>query len=284
MNSASASLADIRFLFTLLVGYAGVFHIGEVLSIRVRDVSTFGDFMRVYLIKRKNDQYKDGHVLVIARSWKPTCPVGVTERILSLLPDSSGSSYPIIRRIVNSRHSKERFHDSLGISYSTAYASFKSYISPFVSDASLYGTHSIRIGGANDAGFRSLDSSMKDRHVGWTNPRSKFRYLEAVPEELIEITRSMNIYFVIRGPVGGPGSRSLLWFLTRFPAPILVRFFLASSVRCGGYLLGLPCILLEFTHFLFFLVYVFASLHYFLLHELGYPTPGKCYICLCLSL
>ena len=143
LNSASASLADIRFLFILLVGYAGVFHIGEVLSIRVRDVSTFEDFMRVYLIKRKNDQYKDGHVSVIARSRKPTCPVGITERILSLLPDSSGSSYSIVRRIVNHRHAKELFHESLGRSYSIAYACFKSYISPFVSDASLYGTHSI---------------------------------------------------------------------------------------------------------------------------------------------
>ena len=77
------------------------------MSIRVQDVSIFEDFMKVYLIKHKNDQYKDGHISVIARSWKPTCPVGITERILSLLPDSSSSSYPIVRRIVNSRHSKE---------------------------------------------------------------------------------------------------------------------------------------------------------------------------------
>ena len=159
----------------------------------MRDVSIFDDFMKVYLIMRKNDQYRDWHVSVVARSRKSTCPVGITERLLSLLPDSSSSSNPIVRRIVNSRHSKEHFHESLGISYSTAYASFKSYISPFVSDASLYGTHSIRIGGANDLGFRSLDSSMKDTHVGWKNPRSKFRYLEAVPEQLIEITQSMNI-------------------------------------------------------------------------------------------
>ena len=154
----------------------------------MRDVSILEDFMKVYLIKRKNDQYKDGHVSVMARSRKPNCPVGITERILSLLPDSSGSSYPIVRRIVNSRHSKKRFHESLGISYSTAYASFKSYISPFVSDGSLYGTHSIGISGANDPEFRSLDSSMKDRHVGWKNPKSKFSL-----EELIAITRSMNI-------------------------------------------------------------------------------------------
>ena len=47
LNSPSASLADIRFLFILLVGYAGVFRISEVLSIRVRDVSIFDHFMKV---------------------------------------------------------------------------------------------------------------------------------------------------------------------------------------------------------------------------------------------
>lgn len=84
--------------------------------------------------------------------------MGVTERLLSLLPDPKNSSNPIVRKIVNSRHSKERFHESLGISYS--------YISPFVSDAGLYGTLSIRIGGANDRGFRSLDAMLKDRPLG----------------------------------------------------------------------------------------------------------------------
>ena len=39
----------------------------------------------------KNDQYRDGHVSVFDYwSRKPTCPVGITERISSLLPDSGG--------------------------------------------------------------------------------------------------------------------------------------------------------------------------------------------------
>ena len=89
------------------MGYAGVFCISEVLSIIVRDASIF-DFLKIYLIMCKNDQYRDGHVSVIAHcSQKPSCPVGITERILSLLPDSSDS------RIVNYRHSQEQFHESL---------------------------------------------------------------------------------------------------------------------------------------------------------------------------
>ena len=62
----------------------------------------------------KNDQFRDGHVSVTDNwSRKPACPLGITERISSLLPDTSGSSYPIACKIVNSRHSKERFHKSL---------------------------------------------------------------------------------------------------------------------------------------------------------------------------
>ena len=61
-----------------------------------------------------NDQYRDGHVSVTDNwSRKHACLVGITERISSSLPDISGSSYPIACRIVNCKHSKERFHKSL---------------------------------------------------------------------------------------------------------------------------------------------------------------------------
>lgn len=44
------------------------------------------------------------------------------------------------------------------------------------------------ISGANDPGFRCLDSSMKDRHVGLKIPKSKFSL-----EELIAIAQCMDI-------------------------------------------------------------------------------------------
>ena len=65
-----------------------------------------------------------------------------------------------------------------------------------MSDAALYDTHSIRSGGANDPGFRSLDSSLEDRHVGWKNDKSKYRYLAAGHDALIKITQAMNIQVI----------------------------------------------------------------------------------------
>ena len=32
-----------------------------------------------------------------------------------------------------------------------------------------------------------------DRHVGWKKTKSKVRYLEAIPEQLIGVTRSVSI-------------------------------------------------------------------------------------------
>lgn len=79
LNTTSASLADIRFLFILLVGYAGVFRITEISNLRVKDITILDDFMKISLIKRKNDQYRERHVTVLARCRKPTYPVGITE-------------------------------------------------------------------------------------------------------------------------------------------------------------------------------------------------------------
>ena len=97
--ASSASLSDLRFLFILLVGFAGFFRIDEIRNIALRDVSIHSDHMSVYVPQRKNDQYREGHTAFLARTGKVTCPVAVTERLIKLLPQSS-SAFPLVCRIV----------------------------------------------------------------------------------------------------------------------------------------------------------------------------------------
>ena len=97
LNTTSASLADIRFLFILLVGYAGVFRITKILSLRVKDIIILDDFMKINLIKCKNDQYRNGHISVLGMSRKPTCPVGIIEDFFSLFPEPTT---PVIKLFV----------------------------------------------------------------------------------------------------------------------------------------------------------------------------------------
>ena len=65
---SSSSLAVIRFLFIVLVGFAGFYRMGEIRSLSIKDVSICSEYMSVFIPKRENDQYREGHTSLLARS------------------------------------------------------------------------------------------------------------------------------------------------------------------------------------------------------------------------
>lgn len=187
--TASTSLAVIRFLFVLLVGFAGFFRMDELRKLVLKDIVFHADYMSVYIPKRKNDQFREGHTSIISSSGKATCPVAITRRLVGLLPQSS-SSFPLIRRIVSTK-AGEYFHASKGISYSTLREEFKKYVKPFVEDISLYGTHSIKSGAASNPACRNISGDLLDLHAGWKNSSSKHRYIKHSISERLDVSRSI---------------------------------------------------------------------------------------------
>ena len=87
-------------MFVFLVGYAGLFRISELLSVKIKEITTFHEGMSIFVSKRKNDQFREGHTSIIARSGKVSCPVSITERLLVLLASPKESCSPVLRRIV----------------------------------------------------------------------------------------------------------------------------------------------------------------------------------------
>ena len=101
------------------VGHAGLRRADELLSVRYKDINIEEYKMIIFIPKRKNDQYREGHFSnIIYKSGKVTCPVSITQKLVYLLPDEKDSPFPLIRRIINKNKNKE-FHRSKGISYST---------------------------------------------------------------------------------------------------------------------------------------------------------------------
>ena len=70
--SSDNALSVIRFLFILLVGYAGFLRADEILKMKVCDVKIHADHMLVSVPERKNDQYRQGHIIPVIRSNKVT--------------------------------------------------------------------------------------------------------------------------------------------------------------------------------------------------------------------
>ena len=127
---------------------------------------------------------REGHISVLARSRKLTCPASITEKLLSLLPlQDPKASLPIIRRIVKTKK-QERFHDLMSISYTTALDTIRSLSLPLYRNLATkqFATHSLKSGGASNAGFKRMEAGLKDRHGEWKDSRTKRRYFEKVSQ------------------------------------------------------------------------------------------------------
>ena len=64
--SSDNALSFIRFLFILLVGYAGFLRADEILKMKVCDFKIHADHMLVSVPERKNDQYRQGHIIPVS--------------------------------------------------------------------------------------------------------------------------------------------------------------------------------------------------------------------------
>jgi len=148
--------------------------------------------MSVFIPKRKNNQYREGHTSLLARSHKATCPVSITERLLKLLPSSSESHSPLVRRIVKSR-SKEYFHATKGVSYTTLRKEFRKYVKPFVDDIASYGTHSIKSGAASNPECKSISADLLDMYAGWKCATSENRYIKHTVSDRLKVARSIAV-------------------------------------------------------------------------------------------
>lgn len=102
----------------MLVGFYGFFRVDKINSLSIKDITVKGDHMTIYVAKRKNDQYQEGHTSYLVRSAKTTCPVAITEKLIKLLPQSCDSGYLLVSRI-DKATSREYFHSSKRVSVTT---------------------------------------------------------------------------------------------------------------------------------------------------------------------
>ena len=79
-GSTSASLSDLRVLTLCVLGYVGFFRFNELVQLRRCDFQFEDAFMRIFVQRSKTDVYRDGAWVVIAKTFKRTCPYLLVQR------------------------------------------------------------------------------------------------------------------------------------------------------------------------------------------------------------
>ena len=78
----SGDLSHLQTTRLVVLGFSGFLRWDDLLKLRRRDLEFEREYMRVYLERRKNDQYQEGSWILIAGTSNPTCPVQLLEKFL----------------------------------------------------------------------------------------------------------------------------------------------------------------------------------------------------------
>jgi hypothetical protein len=171
----------------IMVCFAGFLRYNDATHIFCDEIRFYPTHMEVFLETRKNQQFREGNVVFIARGKSVVCPVALTHRLLTL-NGSFGQHVPLFRSY-DGRKVRGLSDRSVALSHHPwAYAQarqavFKAMSSclhiPTHSLLAVYGLHSLRSGGATCVAAQNIPVFHFQRHGGWVDARSVAVYVKA---------------------------------------------------------------------------------------------------------
>ena len=170
----------------LSVGFFGVLRWDDLHHPSV-DSLHFGESHVAIFPRRKNDQFREGSWVFIARSHTPPCLVAVLEKFLSVGGHTAGVK--LFRRVQSTKQGV-RLRDQ-PMSYTHAKELLKRELQREGLDASQFGIHSLRSGGASAAAALGIPDRLFQRHGGWLSVKARKNYVEESLDSLLLVSKSM---------------------------------------------------------------------------------------------
>ena len=136
--------------------------------------------LAILLTQRKNDQFRQGSWVFVARSDSSPCPVAVVENFLRVGNHERKSR--LFRRVLSTKNGMKLRKDPM--SYSWAAELIKVELRREGLDPALYGIHSLRAGGATA-------ERLFQRQGDWRSDRAWNSYIEESLDSLLLVTRTL---------------------------------------------------------------------------------------------
>lgn len=180
-------LGDIQVAALFALGFFGFLRWDDLSRLTVDSLQFADSHLAIFLVQRKNDQFRDGSWVFIARSDSSPCPVAVVEKFLRMGKHDRKSR--LFRRILNTKKRMELRKEPM--SYSRAHELIKQELQKEGLDPSLYGIHSLRAGGASAAAALGIPDRLFQRQGGWRSEKSKNNYIQESLESLLTVTKTI---------------------------------------------------------------------------------------------
>ena len=181
------NLADVQVAVIFAMGFFGFLRWDDLSNLVVDDLLFADSHVALFLLQRKNDQFRKGSWVFIARSEVAPCPVAVLEKFLKMGSHSKGSR--LFRRIQSTR--RGQMLKEAPMSYSRASELVKKELKSEGLDPSCYSLHSLRSGGASSAAALEIPDHLFQRQGGWRSTQAKNNYIQESLDSLLLVTRKI---------------------------------------------------------------------------------------------
>ena len=182
-----ASLPDLQMVSLITLGFCAFLRWSELCALRACDLEFCSSHMSVVLHSRKNDQFRQGSVVKVARLASNSCPVTLLE--LSL---KRGDHEPLQPLFCLCQKTGTGFKlRRTPLSYSRAREQFHRMISELGLESSNFGLHSLRSGGASQAARGGVFGRLWRRHGGWRSVKAADGYVEESLDNTLMVSRSL---------------------------------------------------------------------------------------------
>ena len=191
-RSSNNSLTDLRLLAMAYLAFSAFLRCDELIKLRCCDITFDKESMAVSLPRSKTDQYREGSVVLVARSGTSTCPVAAMERYFETAKLTCNESTYVFRAIVRTK-TGERLRRSGHISYTRARELVKQKLSSIGYDAKKFSMHSVRAGGATAAANAGVPDRLFKRHGRWRSESAKDGYIKDSVQARLSVSKGLNM-------------------------------------------------------------------------------------------
>ena len=181
------SLADLQVAALFALGFFGFLRWDDLSRLTPANLVFAPTHLTVFLEKRKNDQFREGSQVLIARSEESVCPVAVVEKFLRV---GEHDQQMVMWRRMQKTKNGVRLRKEI-MSYSRAAELVKKEIKTEGLDPKQYGLHSLRSGGASTAAAVGISDRLLQRQGGWHTATAKNNYISESLDTLLTVTKSM---------------------------------------------------------------------------------------------
>jgi integrase len=184
------SLTSVRDTCIIVLSFYGFLRFDEMRHLQYGHVSFQADHVALKIEKCKNDQLREGNVVVIAKLEAPHCPVQLLKEYIAQAQITQPAHY-LFRRVILIKGISHLARINRSISYNSVRTLVKAKASLIGLNPGSFATHSMRSGGSSAAANAGVGDRVFQRHGRWASVSAKDGYIKDDSRNRLSVTKAL---------------------------------------------------------------------------------------------